>query len=383
MKTPDRFSPLTTPRLALANRLVVPPMASGTADHQGRVTEATSQHYQRLAESGAGLLLFEYTYVDRSGRGEPNQLGLDDDAKVPALRALVQRLRAGPRPAGDQGPLRLGIQLTHGGAKAGRETTGGVLWGPSAAPVPTRTGPLETPEPLPATRIAEYQGWFLAAADRAAAAGFDLVELHAAHGYGLNQWLSPLTNQRRDGYGGDLAGRARMLLEVVAAIRARHPHLALAVRIPGQDLLEGGLTQQDMRWVTRRLVERGVDLIDVSSGMGGWRRPRHRRGQGYLVEEARGLRPASTAPVIGVGGITQGAWIDAALGRGDLDLAAVGRAILDDPAGFRARQMTPPAPRTPRPARRLVGAGRTSHQGTPSGRYRAPRCDTSRARSAS
>jgi NADPH2 dehydrogenase len=304
-------------------------MASGTADAAGYVTPETIEHYRRLAGSGAGLLLVEYTFVDPVGRSEPNQLGAATDAHLPGLR----RLREALRPAG----IPVGLQLTHCGGKGSRALAGGKLVAPSAVPVPTRTGPLETPEALPLGEIPAYQEAFLAATDRAVAAGFDLVELHAAHGYGLNQWLSPLTNQRQDRYGGCPENRWRMLLELVRGIRARHPDLALAVRLPGQDLLEGGLTLDETRRLARRLEQEGLTLLDVSSGMGGWRRPRERRGQGYLVAEAAAVQAAVSMPVIGVGGIQEGAWIDDAVERGTISLAAVGRALLEDPSAFRSR----------------------------------------------
>ena len=332
-----RFLPLTTRSLTLPNRVVVPPMASGTADSRGGVTAETVAHYRRLASSGAGLVFLEYTYVHASGRSEPHQLGLDRDDQVPALRRLVEELQG-------QG-VRVGIQLTHCGGKGSPELAGGELVAPSAVPVPTRTGALPTPRGLEASEIPAFQQHFFAAAGRAVEAGFDVVELHAAHGYGLNQWLSPVTNHRTDGYGGDLAGRARMLLELVEGLRARHPSLALAVRIPGQDLLAGGLEVSDMQQVAAWLQARGLSLLDVSSGLGGWQRPRERRGQGYLVEEAARIQQVVSIPVIGVGGIRQGRWIDRALEAGRLRLAAVGRAILEDPAGFRRDVMVAGGPR--------------------------------------
>src|SRR6185437_14332312 len=114
-------------------------------------------------------------------------------------------------------------------------------------------------------------------------AGFDLVELHSAHGYGLNQWLSGITNRRQDEYGGSQKNRNRLLIEIVTAIRAQFPNLLLSVRIPGQDFIEGGLTPEEGVDLSMQLESAGVSLINVSSGIGGWRRPGGRHGEGYLV----------------------------------------------------------------------------------------------------
>ncbi len=327
-KNHPRLAPLPLSRgLTLPNRIVVPAMASETADALGFVTDQTRAHYRRLAESGAGLINVEYTFVSPSGRSEPNQLGASSDEHVAGLREIATIIKA-------SGALA-GLQLVHGGGKTSRDLTGGVLLGPSAVRVPAKDRELEEPTPMTSGDIAHWQRAFSLAAGRAVEAGFDLVELHAAHGYGLNQWLSPLTNQRTDEYGGSLAARARMLVEIVARLRAEQPSLALAARIPGQDFLPGGLTVEDMILVSRQLLAAGLDVISVSSGLGGWRRPKERFDQGYLVAEATRIQAEVQAPVIGVGGIETGEYIDRAVEEGRISLAAVGRAILKNPADWR------------------------------------------------
>ncbi len=323
-----RLSPLILARgLTFANRIVVPAMASETADVHGFVTDETRAHYRRLAESGAGLINVEYTFVTLSGRSEPHQLGASSDEHVAGLAEIATIIKASGAVAG--------LQLVHGGAKTTRELTGGVVLGPSAIRVPAKDRDLEVPTPMSLGDVAHWQEAFSLAAGRAVAAGFDLVELHAAHGYGLNQWLSPLTNQRSDAYGGDPAGRCRMLREIVGRLHREQPRLILAARIPGQDFIPGGLTVDDMIVVTRSLLAAGLDVVSVSSGLGGWRRPKERREQGYLVEEATRIQAAVSAPVIGVGGIETGEYIDDAVSQGRISLAAVGRAILKNPAAWR------------------------------------------------
>ena len=170
-------------------------------------------------------------------------------------------------------------------------------------------------------------------------AGLIFVELHSAHGYGLNQWLSPITNQRTDRYGGNLEGRSRLLKELIALIRKELPELLISIRIPGQDCFPGGLTPEDMKTVAKDLESLGVDLLNVSSGIGGWRRPRDRLGEGYLLDEASAIQAAVQIPVIGVGGIESAPFIDSIINAGRVELAAVGRAILQNPRRWKETQL--------------------------------------------
>ncbi len=328
----SRFSPHAFAGGRVAkNRVVVPPMASQTADAQGRATAATVEHYARLARSGAGIVFVEYTFVHPSGRGEDNQLGADSESALPGLGRIAHAItRAG---------ALAGLQLVHVGGKGTEALAGGALMSPSGVRVPVKGWEPDIPMEMSLSDIGLWVRWFTAAALRARAAGFDLVELHAAHGYGLNQWLSPLTNRRQDAYGGDISGRGRLLFDIVESVRTAAPGLLLAVRLPGQDHMEGGLSAAEMGTLVAALERRGVDLIDVSSGIGGWRRPEGRRGEGYLVDDASGLKRFTSLPVIGVGGIETGDFIDRILEEGRVDFAAVGRAILKDPGGWGAAQL--------------------------------------------
>lgn len=336
----NRYSPLFFKNgKAAKNRVVVPPMASSTADEYGYVTDATVAHYAKLATSGAGIVWVEYSHVHGSGRSEENQLGIYEDGQIEGLKRVAHIIH-------QQGALA-GIQIVHAGGKTDRGLTGGALMGPSDRTVPIKGEELEAADPMTSVDILLWKNSFRLAAHRVQEAGFDGVELHAAHGYGLNQWLSPITNQRRDGYGGSLENRARLLFEIVEDLRACFPKLILAVRIPGQDGFSEGLTHAEMQWVARGLESRGLDLIDVSSGIGGWRRPGDREGEGFWVPEAQGIQSVVGIPVIGVGGIQTGAYIDQVIGHGKISLAAVGRAILSDPVrwgdtNLRARHRSEP-----------------------------------------
>ena len=314
------------------NRVVVPPMASETADADGSAAPATIAHYARLAAAGAGIVFAEYAFVHPSGRGEANQLGADSDERLPGLRGIASAIAR-------SGALA-GLQLVHVGGKTTAALAGGEPMGPSGVRVPVKGEQPDLPRAMDLTDIKLWVRWFAEAAVRARRAGFDLVELHAAHGYGLNQWLSPLTNKRADEYGGDLSGRGRLLFEIVDSIRAAAPGLLIAVRLPGQDHMEGGLTTEEMGSLVAELERRGIDLVDVSSGIGGWRRPEGRRGEGYLVNDAAGLKTFTSLPVIGVGGIESGGFIDQIIGEGRVDFAAVGRAILKDPRAWGLAQLS-------------------------------------------
>lgn len=324
MKNTNRFSKLKFNNgKELTNRVVVPPMASETASLEGYVTEKTLLHYHRLAQSKAGLVMVEYSHVHDSGRSEEFQLGIQSDEHLSGLTQLAATIHKSKN--------LVGIQLTHAGGKTTREYSNGFLMGASRIAVPVKDQNMEIPDEMTKLEINLWKESFLQASRRAVQAGFDLVELHAAHGYGLNQWLSPITNKRIDNYGGNTMNRARLLLEILESIKKEFPDLLLAVRLPGQDFLEGGLQFADTILIAKALEKIGVDIIDVSSGIGGWKRPRERIGEGYLIDEATTIQAAVKIPVIGVGGIETAAFIDELIGKEKITLAAVGRAILAAP----------------------------------------------------
>ena len=305
------------------NRFIVPPMASQTADEFGHVTEKTINHYSRLAQSKASLIFVEYSYVNRNGKSEENQLAIDSYDKLIGLKLISENIKR-------KGSLA-GIQLVHSGAKSTRVLTGGKLLAPSSLAVPVKGKTLETPDEASIIDILELESDFINACKIAVKAGFDVIEVHAAHGYGINQWHSPITNKRNDAYGGSPIKRARILLNIVRKIKELFPQIILSVRIPGQDHFQGGMKIDDAVQLSKLLVLNGVDLINVSSGMGGWKRPQARRGEGYLVEDAMIIQKSITAPVIGVGGIKTKEYIETELNNGSFSFAAIGRAILADP----------------------------------------------------
>jgi len=310
--------------LTLKNRVIVPPMASQTADTGGFVTEKTIENYKRLTASKASLVMVEYTFVDKSGRSEPNQLGVDRDDHINGLKSLSDEIHS-------KGAISA-IQLTHSGAKSERDMTGGKLISPSGIRVPSKDNDLEIPDIATFSQIAELKKSFVQAAIRSTKAGFQIIELHSAHGYGLNQWLSPITNKRSDKYGGNIKNQIRLLTEIIQEIKQEIPKVVLSVRIPGMDHFAGGLSLQDSIFLSKKLESLGVAIINVSSGMGGWRRPHARNGEGYLVDDAQIIGHEISIPVIGVGGIKTAKYINKSLQENRFSLAAVGRAILTNPS---------------------------------------------------
>lgn len=312
------LSPLEVKRLLLRNRIVMPPMASNAAGEDGQPTQRHLEYYLPRARSGVGLVIWEHTYVHPSGRLTRGQLGLHHDGLVEAYRPLVSALKATG--------ARVAIQLTHAGGATTEAACGTQPVGPSAVVHP-RTG--RAPRALTPEEMASLREAFAAAARRAQRAGFEAVEIHGAHGFLLNQFLSPLTNRRADAYGGSLEDRARFPLEVVRAVReAVGPDYPVFYRLGAADNLPGGLPLEEAKVVAPWLVEAGVDLLDVSGGLGG----SHPAGAppGFFLPLAEGIKSVVKVPVVGVGGISDPFFADEIVRSGRADLVAVGRALLAD-----------------------------------------------------
>ncbi len=315
------FSPLTIRNFTLKNRIVLPPMANSMADDSGAVTTKHIKHYARRAEAGVGMVIVEHVYVQLDGRVNKQQLGIHDDELIPGLRRLVDAVKS-------SGSV-IGIQITHGGGKATRAAAGGDPVAPSAGMVP---GGSEPAVALSMDRLVGIVEAFVTATHRAIAAGFDFVEIHGAHGYLLSQFLSPLTNHRDDVYGGNLTGRLRLSLQVVRAVRqvVDTNHLLL-YRLGGSDFMDGGLSEAEGRQAAKLLVAAGVDVLDISGGLCGSQLPGwDEKSQGYFVPMAAAIRAEVDVPVIVAGGITDPCAADEFIHTGQVDLVAIGRAMLAD-----------------------------------------------------
>ena len=326
------FTPIRLRDLEIRNRVWVSPMCQYSAQ-DGVPDQWHLVHLGSLARGGAGLVLTEATAVVPEGRISPADTGIWNDRAAGRvgtdrrLPARPGRARGHPararRPQGlDPGPL---AGTWPGGRRRG--------W--LAARRAFRTGLSRAPRgPRRAVGrdgIAEVVEAFAAAARRSVAAGFDLVELHAAHGYLLHEFLSPLSNRREDAYGGSFENRSRLLLEVVDAVRAVVPvSMPLLVRISGTDWTEGGWTIEDSVRLTGLLREHGVDLVDVSSG-GNVADARIPVGPGYQVDLARQVRTDGGLPSGAVGLITEPKQAEEIIASGQADVVLLARAVLRDP----------------------------------------------------
>ncbi len=310
--------PLTIRTLTLKNRLVLPPMQTGLASERGEVTRRLIDHYTRRAH-GPGLVIIEHSYISEDGRLSPNQLGIHDDSLITGLTRLVEAIHEAKAP--------VVIQINHAGRLAISKITGRPSLAPSPIP-PSQDA--ETPRELSGHDMEMIAESFSAAARRAVGAGFDAVEIHGAHGFLLNQFLSPLANKRSDGYGGDLVGRMRFPLEVVRRVKAEVGNLCLLYRLGADDMKPDGLTLADSKKFSAQLVSEGVDIIDVSGGLSG-SRGLDPKQEGYLVHLAEGIKSGVEIPVIAVGGIVTATFANSVVIDGRADLVAVERAILNDP----------------------------------------------------
>jgi NADPH2 dehydrogenase len=316
---PDLSSDLALPGLSLRNRIVMPPMANNKADDRGFVTETLVSHYARHAAGGPGLVVVEHAYVTLTGRVDQNQLGIWSDDHVPGLSLIADAIHAGGAAAV--------IQITHGGARCPRSATGFTAVSPSGIAVP---GDDEEPRPMAIDEIDAVPELFSAAAARATAAGFDGVEVHGAHGYLLDQFMSPFTNRRQDAYGGTLEHRLRLVRETLEAVRRGLGSGLLMYRLGADDRPVPGITPDDAALIAPYLEDWGVALIDCSGGLCG-SRPADRTEPGYFVEAGKAVKDAVSVPVAAVGGITDPVFADDLVRRGVLDLVCVGRAQLRDP----------------------------------------------------
>lgn len=325
------FAPLALRGMTVPNRITVAPMC------MYRATEGVPSHWHvthlgQFAIGGAGLIIAEATGVLPEGRITPGCPGLWNDAQETAWAKVVEFIHA-------ESPAKIGIQLAHAGRKASTlppwegagPAQGDAAWqtvGPADVPyLPSWPAPRAMTE----ADIAQVVAAFADAARRAVRAGFDLIEIHAAHGYLLHQFLSPLTNTRNDAYGGSLEGRMRFPLEVFRAVRAAVPDdMPVILRLSATDWVEGGWDVAEAVTFSAALRDLGCDMIDVSSG-GLDNRQTIITGPGYQVEFARRIRAEAGIPTMAVGQITEPHQAETILAGGQADMIAIARGMLWNP----------------------------------------------------
>jgi 2,4-dienoyl-CoA reductase-like NADH-dependent reductase (Old Yellow Enzyme family) len=327
------FTPFRIGALELRNRIVIAPMCQYSAQ-DGCATDWHTIHLGHLALSGAAILTIEATAVTAEGRISARDLGLWSDATEDALRRTLESVRR-------WSDIPIGIQLAH----AGRKASTLVPWEGGKQVPPDQPGgwQAEAPSPLPfapsdhppvaldAAGLERVRNAFAQAAARAARLGLDAVQIHCAHGYLLHEFLSPLSNHRKDDYGGGLANRMRFPLEVFDAVRAVFPQdRPVSMRVSGTDWADGGWDVEQTIAFARALEARGCSAIHVSSG-GLTPAQRIPIGPNYQVPLARAVKAATGMPVVAVGLITEFEQAEAIVSTGDADLVALARAILYNP----------------------------------------------------
>jgi NADPH2 dehydrogenase len=316
------LEPLAAGKLSLSNRLVMPPMATSRAESDGRVSTALLEYYDEKSRGGAiGLVIIEHSYIVEQGRNRAGQPSVADDGMIEGLGRLADVIhRNGSKTA---------MQINHVGGAPAESLPGVERVAPSDLPGATPGGALKA-RALTSDEIAAIPGQFAAAARRVRAAGFDGVEIHAAHGYLLNQFFSPLTNHRTDEYGGDVRARIRLHLEVIAAVReAVGDEYPVLLRLGAADYLEGGSRVEDSVIAAVEFEKAGVDMLDITAGLSGYLRPGHGE-PGYFAELSAPIRDSVSIPVILTGGVTEPLQAEQLLAAGAADLIGVGRAILKD-----------------------------------------------------
>ena len=346
----DLLTPLTIRGVTLRNRIVMSPMCQYIAQ-DGLASDWHLVHLGSRAVGGVALVVFEATAVTPEGRISPGDLGIWGDQHIEPLARIVRFIH-------DQGAVA-GIQLAHAGRKASCDVpwNGGAVLTPDQgawevvgpSPLPFYDGD-PSPVPLDNAGIDSVINAFESATERALAAGFRVIEIHAAHGYLLHEFLSPLSNQRTDLYGGSLDNRMRLTLQVAERVRSRVPdELPVFVRISATDWAEGGWDVEQSVVLARELKELGIDLIDVSSGA---LVPKARIpvSKGYQVPFAQRIRQEAGVPTGAVGLITEPGHANEIVTGGDADLVFVARELLREPYwGLKAEQELGAEPSWPTP----------------------------------
>jgi len=337
------FDPITINGMTVRNRFVRSATWEGMAEPDGRATPKLEAVMAALAAGGVGLVISSHAYVEKRGQAGPWQLGVHGPAMEPGIARLARAVHA----AGG----RFVVQLAHAGCRATPALTGEPSIGPSVVDDPKAAPCREmTPDDL-----AHLEAAFGAAASLCRDAGADGVQIHAAHGYGLSQFLSPLTNRRTGAYGGSLENRARLLLEVLDAIRGRvgndYPVLA---KINSEDFTEGGFSREESLQVARWLADAGLDAVEVSGGtLDSFPRTAIRagnfpipQGEAWYRETAAAMKAALAIPVILVGGIRSIETAEGLVASGTADMVSLSRPLIREPgliARWQSGDRTPSA----------------------------------------
>jgi 2,4-dienoyl-CoA reductase-like NADH-dependent reductase (Old Yellow Enzyme family) len=324
--TPARIGPAE-----IKNRIVMPPMTTRTADQEGFVTDDSIAYYMARVRGGTGLITVEMASPEKAGRHRRHEVGIYDDRFVPGLTRLTREIH--------RGGAKASIQLGHAGGHTRIDICGETPIAPSAIPHPVYETTFETiiPQEMTTARIAETIAAYVAAARRARQAGFDCIEIHAAHGYLISQFHAPFENRRTDEYGGSLENRARFGLEILRAVKAALPDTGVIYRLSVEDFFSGGLPYAEGRQIAIWAAAAGADALHVTAG--------HYRSlpsaqivlppmefpDATFLDYAADVKKHVGVPVIAVGRLGDPATAEAAVADGNTDFVALGRTLVADP----------------------------------------------------
>jgi 2,4-dienoyl-CoA reductase-like NADH-dependent reductase (Old Yellow Enzyme family) len=322
------FDTVTIGSLRLPNRLVRSATWEGLCEADGRPTERLAELYRKLVRGGVGLIISGYTYIRADGKQLPGKMGIDHDGLIVPLSELTAAVH--------QEGGRIFCQLVHVGGQTTAKVIGATPLAPSAVKAPNFP---EMPREISLAEVGELVAAFAAGARRAQQAGFDGVQLHGAHGYLINQFLSPLMNRRSDDYGGSPGNRMRFLEEVCTAVRRQvGPDYPVTIKLTAADNLPGGFEFAEAMQVAQRLTELGIDAIEVSSGTAasGKETPARQEiaaaeQEAYNACHARRLKTAVEVPIILVGGLRSGAVLRRLLEDQEADLFSLSRPLIREP----------------------------------------------------
>ena len=321
---PALFSPYRIGNLELKNRIVMPPMATNFAGEDGSVNDRHIDYYVKRAKGGVGYITFEHTGILKQGRAFPNMALIDSDQNIPSFRKLAEAIH--------QENGKILIQINHAGRQTSASITGSPIVAPSAVPCPVRK---EMPKELSQEEIQNIIEAFETAALRVKEAGTDGVEIHMAHGYLINQFLSPFSNKREDEYGGDADRRMRMAIEVLRQVRNTvGPDFPILCRLSADEYVEGGLRLEDTQEIAKALERNGVDALHISAcvaASGYLNHPPYYAEEGIFAHLAQGVKSVVHIPVIAVGRIRTPELANQILEEGKADLISMGRALIADP----------------------------------------------------
>ena len=325
------FEEINTKNINFKNRIIMPPMATAKADENGYISQDILDYYdEKTRDELFSAVIVEHNFIDDLGKASHNQVSIADDSAIDGLRKLAKIIN-------DNGSLAI-VQINHAGSSAKEEIIGQRPVGPSEVKNPSQKD-TELPSELTIEEIKDIEDKFANAAYRVKEAGFDGVEIHSAHGYLLNQFLSPLTNKREDEYGGDIESRIKIHLEIIKKVREKvGEDYPIFLRLGAGDNMEGGLSKEDSIYAAKAFEKAGVDVLDISGGMClFFAKDEH---AGFFDYLSKPIYDEVNIPVILTGGVKTGGDIVDILDRDVCDLVGIGRSVFKD-SSWMANEVKP------------------------------------------